>query len=123
MSPVVYEDLSFYSAEAAFQSAKSTDLNIRKQFCCLFPKQAKKMGRAIRLREDWEEVKDQVMYDILKSKFSNERLRQLLLQTGNKELIENNSWNDTYWGVCNGKGQNKLGKLLMQVREELKTEA
>lgn len=120
---MVYEDLSFYSAEAAFQSAKSTDLNIRKQFCGLSPKQAKKMGRAIRLREDWEEVKDQVMYDILKSKFSNERLRQLLLQTGNKELIENNSWNDTYWGVCNGKGQNKLGKLLMQVREELKTEA
>ena len=60
------------------------------------------------------------MYDVVKAKFSIKHLKEMLLATGNEELIEGNLWNDTYWGVCNGKGQNKLGKILMRVREELR---
>ena len=55
------------------------------------------------------------------AKFStNESLKKRLLETGDEELIEGNTWNDTYWGVCKGVGLNKLGEILMRVREELK---
>ena len=60
------------------------------------------------------------MFDIVLSKFaSNPVLKNLLLDTNNEELIEGNTWNDTYWGVCNGEGQNHLGKILMKVRSLL----
>ena len=84
---------------------------------------AKKLGRAVKLRTDWESVKDSVMLDGLTAKFGqNEALAKQLLNTGDEELQEGNFWNDTYWGVSlkTGKGENMLGKLLMQIREELK---
>ena len=87
------------------------------------PGEAKRLGRKIQLRSDWEEIKDEVMLTGLRKKFANPELRNLLLATGDEELIEGNYWGDTYWGVCNGVGQNKLGKLLMQVREEIKNNA
>ena len=60
------------------------------------------------------------MYKLLQQKFSkNSILGKKLEATGQQDLVENNTWNDTFWGVCNGKGQNNLGKLLMQVRKEL----
>ena len=61
------------------------------------------------------------MHDIVYAKFSqNPILRQKLINTQDMILIENNTWNDTFWGVCNGVGENHLGKILMEVREELK---
>lgn len=119
---VKYDGLTFTNAEAAFQSAKVTDMDSRKQFCNLPPAQAKRLGRTVQLRKDWENVKDQVMYDVLRAKFSNKKLCLLLLCTGDKELVEGNWWDDTYWGVFSGKGENKLGNLLMQLREELRKE-
>ena len=93
----------------------------RKNFLGLDPSSAKRKGRRVKLRDDWEEVKDQIMYEIVLNKFSqNEELRKKLIATGDEYLTEGNTWHDTYWGVCNGKGKNKLGKILMQVREELK---
>ena len=93
----------------------------RKNFLGLDPSSAKRKGRRVKLRDDWEEVKDQIMYEIVLNKFSqNEELRKKLIATGDEYLEEGNTWHDTYWGVCNGKGKNKLGKILMQVREELK---
>ena len=71
------------------------------------------------LRADWEDKKDKIMYDILEAKFSNKRLAQKLLATGNAKLVEGNTWGDTYWGACRGQGKNKLGKLLMKVRKKL----
>jgi hypothetical protein len=59
------------------------------------------------------------MLDILRIKFQNPRMRDALIGTNGVKLIEENEWNDTFWGVCNGRGQNHLGKLLMQVRSEL----
>jgi hypothetical protein len=60
------------------------------------------------------------MYNIVKDKFlRNPDIRQRLLYTINDDLVEGNNWNDTYWGVCNGIGQNKLGKILMRVRKEI----
>ena len=119
--PVEYDGLTYQNTEAAFQAAKCVDRNEREKFVSLSPGQAKKLGRKVDLREDWETVKIDVMRDVLKSKFSlNSELREKLIATGDVELIEGNHWNDRFWGVCRGKGQNHLGKLLMELRKILK---
>ena len=118
--PVEYDGLTYQNTEAAFQAAKCVDRNEREKFVSLSPGQAKKLGRKVDLREDWETVKIDVMRDVLKSKLSlNSELREKLIATGDVELIEGNHWNDRFWGVCRGKGQNHLGKLLMELREIL----
>ena len=62
------------------------------------------------------DVKVKLMFVLVTEKFKqNPELKQKLLETGNQELIEGNTWNDTFWGVCNGQGQNWLGKILMLV--------
>ena len=110
---------TFQNAEAAFQSCKSNDLTDTTQFVNMTGQQAKRVGRKVELRPDWEYIKDNVMECVVSCKFNqNKDLRDKLLATGNRELIEGNTWNDTYWGVCNGKGQNKLGKILMKVRDD-----
>lgn len=66
-------------------------------------------------------MRDGVMLQLLRQKFlGDEELRRKLLRTGDAMLVEGNYWGDTYWGVCFGSGKNMLGKLLMQVREELR---
>lgn len=69
----------------------------------------------------WDKVKDEVMMQGLKYKFSLPRYKELLQLTEDEELIERNWWKDTYWGVCEGIGSNMLGKMLMQIREESRT--
>lgn len=125
-SPVEYENMIFSSVEAAFQAAKTTDRIKRLAFCNVRPNRAKAMGRRLDLRPDWEEVKNQVMLDCLRNKFAaGTILAQLLMDTGKESLKEGNSWHDNVWGDCkcercaNIKGENRLGKLLMQVRDEL----
>ena len=119
---VKYEGLTYPSSEAAFQAAKCADLKAHKAFQTMTPLQAKRFGRKVLLRPDWEQVKLQVMADILKSKFCNKTLQNKLLATGSATLIEGNHWNDTFWGVdlATGKGENHLGQLLMSLRESLK---
>lgn len=120
-APVEYEGLMYQNNESAFQSAKITDMEKRKQFCTKDPSTAKKKGRNVTLRHDWEKIKDKVMEDCVRDKFTrNVELRQRLLDTEHKELIEGNTWFDQYWGVCRGRGKNMLGKILMRVREELR---
>lgn len=118
---VEWQGIVYENNESAFQSAKCINLEQRKNFIGLDPSTAKRKGRRVKLRNDWEEIKDQVMYEIVLNKFlQNEDLKDKLLRTGEEELIEGNIWHDYYWGVCNGRGKNKLGKILMQVREELR---
>jgi N-glycosidase YbiA len=86
------------------------------------PKDAKVLGRTrkIAIRPDWEDVKDSIMLAALRKKFAAEDLRQLLLDTRDRELVEA-SPSDSYWGCGrSGKGKNRLGQLLMQVRAELR---
>jgi N-glycosidase YbiA len=84
------------------------------------PGQVKRLGRKVSLRKDWNEIKLELMNWAVREKFKDENLKELLLSTGDQELIEGNTWNDTFWGVCNGKGKNHLGKILMKVRDELR---
>lgn len=84
------------------------------------PGKVKRFGRKIKLRKDWNTYKLEVMNWGVREKFKSPKLSELLLSTGDEELIEGNFWNDTFWGICNGKGKNHLGKILMEVRNELR---
>lgn len=117
---VEYEGLIYPSSENAYQAAKTLDLELRKLFTKCTPNKAKQLGRGLKLREDWDMIKLQVMYDICLDKFRRSpELKHKLLSTNPKHLEETNWWGDTYWGVCRGVGQNHLGQTLMMVRSEL----
>jgi len=117
---IVYEGMKFQSTEAAYQAAKTVDIKEREKFIYLGPGEAKRLGRSVKLRPDWEKIKLSVMENLLRQKFSDKKLQERLFATGNEMLIEGNWWNDTYWGVCRGKGENHLGKLLMKIRSEIR---
>lgn len=120
VSKIIYKGISYTTAEAAFQSMKTKNIEERKKFSDLRPKEAKEFGRRITLREDWEEVKEEVMYNICLCKFNqNEYLADRLRKTGNAYLQQESSWNDKEWGTVNDEGENKLGKILMRVRDEI----
>lgn len=115
---VEYNGLGFLNNEAAFQSQKCPGR--AREFCNLNPSDAKRLGRKVRLRIDWESVKDDVMYDVCHAKFSqNANIRRQLLNTGDAELVEGNTWGDRVWGVCGGVGENRLGRILMRIRDEM----
>ena len=126
-APVKYLGITYQNNEAAFQAQKifKSGLNSyekQKGFSKLNPSAAKRLGRNIPLRSDWEDVKEEIMYEICLAKFTqNEDLEKDLIDTGDSYLEEGNDWNDKTWGTVNGVGENKLGKILMKVREELKT--
>ena len=108
----------FKSAESAFQSMKNPSRI--SEFVELNGYDAKKLGKRVNIRPDWNDVKDTMMLNILRAKFMQNPDLQKRLMLSTYEIVEDNSWGDTYWGVCNGTGQNKLGVILMQVREELR---
>lgn len=121
-SNIAYEGVNYQNGEAAFQAMKIIDPDRRKSFSHLPPNKAKSKGRNVKLRHDWEKVKDEIMYKITIAKFTqNSSLKRKLLDTGNAKLIEGNTWDDTYWGVCRGKGKNKLGKILEKARDEIRS--
>lgn len=118
---IFYAGHAYQSVEHAYQAQKSLDPAIRKQIRdCPTPATAKKLARSVTLREDWDNVKIDIMQDLLREKFSQEPERTILMRTGDAQLVEGNWWNDTFWGQCPiGNGQNWLGRLLMEVRTEL----
>ena len=124
-SPMIIDNVVYTTNEHFFQAMKSLNPKERQAIVLApTPGKAKYLGRKVSLRKDWEDIKEEVMLTGLRHKFSNPELRKKLLATGNEELIEGTTWHDNYWGICDceacgGQGKNRLGKLLMQVREEL----
>ena len=120
---VDYEGIRFPTVEHAFQAAKTLDKGERRRISKLGSAgEAKRAGRKVTLRRDWEKRKIEIMSDLVYQKFSNHsELREKLLDTGNAKLVEGNNWHDTFWGVdvVSG-GENHLGKILMEVRAQLK---
>ncbi len=115
---VDFEGLTYRNSEAAYQAAKTLDLKDRVRFTQMSPQDAKKAGRTVVLRPDWEQVKVDVMRAVLLSKFTkHKKLMERLKGTGDAYLEETNTWGDKIWGVCDGEGQNLLGKLLMELRD------
>ncbi|WP_415953032.1 NADAR family protein [Methanobrevibacter woesei] len=122
-SPIEDENITYSTVEHYFQAQKTLNREEKLKIAkASKPAKAKKMGRQVNLRKDWEDIKLQVMEKALRLKFQNPDLRKKLIATGDEELIEGNQWGDRYWGVCNGSGKNKLGKLLMKIRKELQEE-
>jgi ribA/ribD-fused uncharacterized protein len=126
-SPIEIEGISYPTVEHAFQAMKTLDNKERLAISKLdTPGKAKRAGRKVALREDWEEIKNKVMYDCVYTKFSDPQLKQMLLDTAPAHLEEGNTWHDNCWGNChcekckNIPGENRLGNTLTKVREELK---
>ncbi len=120
---VQFEGLIYPTAEHAYQAAKTPDRAERQRIAALpTPGDAKRAGAALPKRPDWDAKKLAVMELVVRDKFTrNPDLRAKLLATHHAQLIEGNTWNDQFWGVCNGKGENHLGRILMKVRDELRS--
>lgn len=151
-APVTYKGITYKNTEAAFQAAKFThltsddvnaqvsqsiiegyDIDLTEQRCIehafaeLKPADAKKLGRKLPIRPDWEDIKFDIMREIVYNKFTqNPYLKRRLLATGDEQLVERNWWHDNIWGNCacdrckNVVGKNMLGIILMETRERLK---
>lgn len=117
-SPMKVRNYSFQNGESAFQGFK--DMKRITEFESIKPSEAKKLGRKVKLRDDWEWIKNGIMEEVVRAKFTqNRELADKLLATENRLLVEGNWWNDRIWGVSNGTGENRLGEILMNVRLEL----
>ena len=120
---VKWDGRIYRNSEAAFQSAKAIDPQVRESFTLLDAPSAKRKGRQIPLRPDWETVKKTIMEAIVRAKFrQHPDLAKRLIETGDAELIEGTDRNDIFWGVDSGtgKGENHFGKILMSIREEFR---
>lgn len=122
-SKLLLDGVTYYNAEAAYQAQKCALPADREQFAALGAAEAKKLGRSIPLRADWEAVKLGAMRAVLYAKFTQRPdLANALLETGDRLLQEGNYWHDLYWGVDlhSGEGENHLGDLLMELRAQLR---
>lgn len=118
---VEYRGHCYPTAEHAYQASKAATEQGRQSIAeATSASAARARGRFVTRREGWDDVRLQVMEEVLRAKFSNPRMAVSLIETGDAELVEDNFWNDTFWGVCKGRGENHLGKLLMKIRRELK---
>ena len=121
-SPMRVIGIPYLNSESAYQACKTLDMEARKEFSSVSGGVAKRLGRKLTIRPNWDDgvTKVECMELCLWAKFQmNPDLKAKLIATGDAELIEGNTWNDTFWGVCNGKGQNILGKLLMEIRKNI----
>ena len=119
---IEYGGIVFRNAESAFQAQKCAEGFMQVAFINLSGAQAKALGKKVKIIPEWNEDRLYYMTEILERKFEqNPDLAKQLVATGNEEIVEGNWWGDTYWGVCNGIGENHLGKILMWIREKEKT--
>lgn len=132
------EEMAFPSAENAFQAMKCKTRKEMEQFQTITPYEAKKLGAKVELRSNWVEIRDKVMKTVLRAKFEDQELAIQLLKTDDMALCEKNYWNDQYWGKTVGQeeieisgaagmlyktkhfGENKLGKMLCEIRQEIR---
>jgi len=116
------EGIIYPTSEHAFQACKTTNLEERRWIASLPDGfKAKKAGRKVTLRPDWNDIRIEVMRRIIRAKFKqNLHLKMKLLSTGEEHLQEDNTWHDTFWGVCNGEGENHLGRILMKTRDMIR---
>ena len=126
---IVYNGIKYNFTEAAWQAQKCINEKDRIKFSNMTPSQAKQAGRRTKLRPDWENVKLDLMEEICFIKFSQAPFKEILLSTGDEEIVEDTTgWHDNIWGNCscakciNKPGKNLLGKTLMKIRDRLKEE-
>lgn len=112
------------TVEHQYQAAKCLyDKDAKKILMAESPSIAKRLGKSVKMREDWESVKLSIMLNLLRWKFNHSEMKSALLETGDAILEEGNVWKDTFWGICppnSGNGHNHLGELIMKVRDEIR---
>lgn len=119
-STIYIDGKSYKTVEHAYQAHKTLNESSRELIrLSKSPSDAKKLGRGVEIRPDWDAIKIDLMKSFIRKKFENPFLRPMLIETGDAELVYGNTWNDRFWGVCRGSGLNWLGKILMEVREEI----
>lgn len=119
---IEYEGIKYPSVEHFYVAMKSTDPEIRSEVSKLTtPGKAKRFGRKLEIRPQWEDLKVSIMKYALDEKYSQEPYKSLLIETGDIEIQEGNMWGDTFWGIDleSGEGRNTLGKMIMSIRTEL----
>lgn len=117
---IVWEGIEYPTTEHAFQAAKTLDQASKLLIAAAdSPGEAKKLGRKVAMRSDWDMNKYHIMLQICRLKFADPKYREQLLATNDAYLEETNTWGDKIWGVCDGEGTNWLGKILMQIRQEI----
>lgn len=120
---IILDGITYRSVEHAYMSAKSNDIEW-KHFCrdTYKPGDVKKASKKIKLRDDWDLIKLDIMSKCIDQKFNQSPYRQNLLNTRNLYIQEGNYHNDKFWGVClkTDEGNNMLGKLIMWKRDKLK---
>lgn len=121
--PLRHQGIGYRTVENFYQAMKTAkdDLEMRRRIAAAPPYEAKRLGRGVRLRPDWGEIRLAVMETALRHKFApGTRWHAQLMATGDEEIVEWNNWGDRYWGreVSDGQGENHLGILLMKLREE-----
>ncbi|CUX25323.1 NADAR family protein [Clostridium sp. C105KSO13] len=125
-APIIYRGHKYANNEAAFQAQKTVFVREQQQFYMprlTEPALAKRLGRSVTLRPDWNQVKIPIMYEVCFAKFlQHPELMQALLATGDTLLIEGNTWGDRFWGCVDGFGENHLGNILMDIRGKLNAE-
>jgi ribA/ribD-fused uncharacterized protein len=116
---IIFEGELYPSVEHAYVAAKTVN-HLERDFIRTLPTPgaAKRHGRKLKLRPDWEMVKLTIMEDLIRAKFQHVRLRRLLMSTVGMDIVEGNTWGDRFWGVCGGEGENHLGRLIMKIRGE-----
>jgi hypothetical protein len=126
-SPFIIGDINYLTNEHFYQANKTIN---KDEFQYILdsdtPAIAKRRGKEINIDPNWDNIKNRVMYIGVYNKFiQNNKLRFMLINTENAELIEGNYWNDRYWGIClkTNEGENHLGKILMSIRKFLSYES
>jgi len=122
---VIYDGIEYANSEAAYHAQKSDDRDVKTEFMFLNPSEAKRLGRRVKMRDGFEDIKVSIMQEVVACKFmQNPELLKALQDTGDAYLLEGNTWHDNFWGSCNcgrkscsAPGKNMLGKVLMQIRE------
>lgn len=123
--PVEYDGVVYPSVENAYQAAKLAEKETRVQFQTFSSKEAKQFYKRNKITAVWtDEIKLQVMENLLTQKYAKEPFKTLLKETGTIEIVEGNYWHDNFYGSCScnkcgNKGDNNLGKLLMKIRNSL----
>ena len=117
LCPVILDKVVYPSTENAYQAAKCACKADRVEFVTCSPSKAKALGQNVTKRADWCEVKLDVMRKLINQKFKIGSFNALLLdQTLMVKIVEGNTWDDVFWGVCDGVGENHLGIQIMEIR-------
>lgn len=120
---ILYKGIIYQSTESAYQAQKTLKISVRHIFAKLDSRESKALAKALTIRGDWDEIKYDIMSDICRVKFNMPQFKPRLIDTGEMEIIESNHWGDTYWGECDGEGENHLGHIIMDIRDELREQS